>query len=233
MSRCVFTIMLFILAQFVSYGQEREHLLPLKSNIDMPDVLIKYEQTLRDHLGQDKDKAWHGMLARVIVQSSLPFSLQINRFISLDKDTTYFLTYKQSTINIWKKVYNNINISDSDIKKNCVEISQEDAQLIGTLFEKALLTTRYPDAKNIKIYELGYDEGTMFLFSTFYESSMLLTSYSESDVDAKPRNGRISELENICLEIKLSLANTSSWEKYVLPVKIKEKIKMLIERFNA
>lgn len=232
MSRCVFTIILFILAQFVSYGQEREHLLPPKSNIDMPDVLIKYEQTLRDHLGQDKDKTWHGMLARVVVQSSLPFSWQINRFISLDKDTTYFLTYKQSTINIWKKVYNNINISNSDIKKNYVEISQEDAQLIGTLFHNALLTTRYPDQKNINIYELGYDEGTTFLFSTFYESSMLLTSYSESDVNAKLRNGRVSELENICIEIKSSLENINSQEKYVLPAKIMEKIKALIERFK-
>lgn len=233
MIRCVVTIMLFILAQFVSYGQERKHLLPLTSNIDMPDVLIKYEQTLRDYLVQDQDKTWHGMLARVIVQSSLPFSWQINQFISLNKDTTYFLTYKQSTINIWKKVYNNINISDSDIKKNCVEISQQDAQLIGTLFEKALLTTRYPDVKNIKIYELGYDEGTTFLFSTFYEGKMLLTSYSESDVDAKPRNGRISKFEDICIEIKSSLENINSQEKYVLPVKIKEKIKILIERFNA
>lgn len=213
-----------MLIQSVTYGQERKHLLPLSSNIDKPDLLIKYDQVVRDHLVRD-GKRLHGSLARVVVQSSLilPFSWQIDR--SLDKDTIYLVTYKQSTVDIWYKLHDNIDISDSEVKKNCMEIQKEDAQLIETLFRLALQTTRYPETESDEIV-LG--EALTFLFSRKNRAA-----YSERSKETNSYTDRVSELENICLEIKQSLEKFKSQGKYVLPAKIKEKIKVLIERFNT
>lgn len=223
MNRYFFITLLCLFIRIVSNGQEKEHLLPLLSNFDMYDVLIKYDQVVRDHLVRD-GKRLHGSLARVVVQSTLilPFSWQIDR--SLDKDSTYFLTYKQSMVNIWQKVYNNIDISDSDIKKICVEISKEEAQSIGTLFRLALLTTRYPETESD---EVEFGESLIFLFSR-----ETMTSYSERFKEKNSYTDRISELENVCLEIKRSLENFKPQAKYFLPAKVKEKIKVLTERFK-
>lgn len=76
MNRYFFTILLFMLFQPAVNGQEREYLLPLMPDINVPDILIKYEQTIREYLVRDKDRKKHDMTTRVVVVSSstLPFS---------------------------------------------------------------------------------------------------------------------------------------------------------------
>lgn len=216
-------IVLFLLSRLISNGQEKEHLLPLRADIDNPDIIIKYDQAIRNRLVKDYEIR-HKMLARVVIEASLilPFSWQINQLIK--NDTTYSLVYRQSTVDIWHNISNYIDVSDSDIKTIRVKIQKEDALLIGELFRLALLTTRHQEPEEEVV---TFGEALTFLYSR-----EVMTSYSERLGETNSYTDRVTELENICLEIKKSLENFSPQEVYRLPIEQKEKIKILIERFK-